>query len=122
MTLFPDAGLVRAQPSDPDGVVRFRVSPASRLFEGHFDGAPILPGVAQIALAFSACAERALPQGLLQGVRDVRFSRPLGPGDEIELELTAGGDPDSIRFDLRTRGQSATSGLLLFAPGDDARG
>ena len=93
--------------------------PDGRYFEGHFDNAPVLPGVIEIVMAVKACADRGLETGQLAGLRDVRFSRPLGPGDAIDVLLDHGRDPHSIRFEIRAAGQSAASGVLLFAAHDD---
>lgn len=95
--------------------------PDARLFDGHFDEAPVLPGVAQIAIAVKACADRGLERRPLTGLRDVRFSRPLGPADAIDVRLNPGREPGSIRFELHSGGQAASSGVLIFAPMDPVR-
>lgn len=88
------------------------------MFDGHFDGAPILPGVAHIALAIRACTEESGGPRPLSGLRDVRFTRPLAPGDEVEVLLREGEEADSVRFEIRSRDELASVGLLIF----EARG
>jgi hypothetical protein len=117
LTLFPNAGLDPIDEGAP-GVALVEGSPC---FDGHFDGAPILPGIAHLALALSACARESGRARVLIGLRNVRFSRTLGPGDEVEVVLAAGHLPHSIRFELRCRGAHASSGLLLFGPEGDRR-
>lgn len=95
------------------------MAPDSRCFDGHFEGAPILPGVAHFALALSALAGGEHNR-VLTGVRDVRFTRPLGPGDEVEVILAEGREPHSVRFEIRRDGRPASGGLLLFHPENDA--
>jgi 3-hydroxymyristoyl/3-hydroxydecanoyl-(acyl carrier protein) dehydratase len=113
----PESGVVRvAATSAPNQPVRFRVNASGRCFDGHFDGAPILPGVVQLAMALDVCAAWDDPPGRLLGVRDVRFSRPILPGDEVDVLLTAAHDPATFRFEIRADGEAVTSGLLLFAP------
>ena len=63
-------------------------------FTGHFPGRPIMPGVLIIeALAqVGAIALLSLPDfagriALFGGVDDVRFRRPVVPGDVLRLEL-----------------------------------
>lgn len=97
-----------------DGGWHFRISESSRCFDGHFDGAPILPGVAHIALALRACVTQAGKRRTLKGVRDVRLKRPLRPGDEVEVVLTEDPDGASVRFEIRSRGESVTIGHLQF--------
>lgn len=118
LTLFPNAGMV---PID-DSASRFSVAEDSRCFDGHFDGAPILPGVAHLALALAACERKAGRARVLTGLRDIRFKRPLGPGDEVEIILAGGEQPNSVRFDIRCRGEQASSGLLIFGPEGDWHG
>jgi len=94
----------------------FRLAAGDRVFEGHFEGAPILPGVAHLALALSAVAHGCWSGvGELTGLRDVRFTRALRPSDMVEVELTQGPLPGSVRFELRSGGATASRGLLLFA-------
>ena len=88
--------------------------PDARLFEGHFDNAPILPGVAQIALAAAACAELGWHTGPLRGVRDVKFTRPVGLGDAVDIRLSPGREAGAITFEIRSADQVAATGVLMF--------
>ncbi len=63
-------------------------------FTGHFPGNPIFPGVLQVeALAqVGAVAMLSLPENknklaLFAGIDDVRFKRPVVPGDTLRLEV-----------------------------------
>ena len=105
-----------AHPTAPLRSSRFLLPETSRCFEGHFEGAPILPGVAHLALALSACGREAGHPRVVTGVRDLRIKRPLGPGDEVEVALADGGEPSSVRFEIRCRGEAASVGVLVFAP------
>lgn len=95
---------------------------ASRCFEGHFEGAPILPGVAHLALALSACGGEPGRPRVLTGVRDFRLKRPLGPRDQVEVVLADGREPGSVRFEIRCHGEAASVGVLLFAPAQEGPG
>ena len=92
------------------------VVPDARLFDGHFDGGPVLPGVALLDLAAAACRARGLESGEFTGVRDVRFTQPVGPGEAVDIELIGIGAPGAVRFETRVKGQVVASGVLLFAP------
>lgn len=118
LTLFPRAGFEprSSPPGTPKGVVRFVVSEGSRCFEGHFDGSPILPGVAQVALVLTACAMEAGRSVELTGLRDVRFKRPIRPGDHVEVALSDGDDRTVVPFEIRCGGEAVTSGYLVVAP------
>jgi 3-hydroxymyristoyl/3-hydroxydecanoyl-(acyl carrier protein) dehydratase len=100
----------------------FRLAEDGRCFEGHFDGAPILPGVAHLALALTALERQAGRGCVLAALRDVRFRLPLHRGDEVEVVLIGGPGATSVRFEIRREGKLATSGLMMFKSDDDASG
>jgi len=63
-------------------------------FPGHFPGNPIMPGVLQVeALAqVAAVAMLSLPEnkgklGLFAGIDEVRFKKPVLPGDTLKLVI-----------------------------------
>jgi len=104
MTAMP--GFVRI------GENRFKFPADSAWFDGHFDGAPIVPGVAHLALALAACQT----DRILRGVRNVRFSNPIFPDDELEVVVDESGSGSSIRFEIRCHTGIATAGVLIFEP------
>ncbi len=67
------------------------------VFTGHFPGYPVMPGVliiesmAQAAaiLAFMSMDRKADPDSVFYfaGIDDARFKRPVGPGDQLRLEI-----------------------------------
>jgi 3-hydroxymyristoyl/3-hydroxydecanoyl-(acyl carrier protein) dehydratase len=121
VSAFPDAGFILLPClTAPARTSRWRVDEQSRCFEGHFEGQPILPGIAHVALALSACAEETGEARVLAGLRDLRFKHPLGPGDEVDVILADGRECASVRFEIRTRGEAASTGVLLFAYGTDS--
>ena len=107
MSLLPADTMAR-----DDGSWLFSLPDGHPAFVDHFPGFPILPGVAHVALALQAAQRRR--QAVLIGVRAVRFLRPIGPGEDIELVL---GEEllGSTRFELRTREGVASRGELLLA-------
>jgi 3-hydroxyacyl-[acyl-carrier-protein] dehydratase len=66
-------------------------------FQGHFPGAPVMPGVLQIAamaqvgaiLALREFADRAGKIPFFSGIERARFRRPVVPGDTLTLEVIA---------------------------------
>ena len=72
------------------------VSANEQFFQGHFPGAPVMPGVL-IVEAMAQCSAvlflRDLPERdsklfLFGGVDKARFRRPVIPGDQLILECT----------------------------------
>ena len=121
--MFGSAGLVLVAPASGEEAssFRFRLSPESRCFEGHFQGLPVLPGVAHLAMVAIAQAHRSGRERAVVAVHDLRFQRTLGPGDEVDVVLSDRAD-GAIRFEIRRSGAVASSGFVIFATEDDADG
>ena len=65
-------------------------------FAGHFPSRPILPGVAELALAWDALA-LDIP---LAGIAHARLRQLVYPGDRLEL-IARDAAPDRLRIDLK---------------------
>lgn len=71
------------------------ITATDEFFQGHFPGAPLLPGVLMIealtqASALLMCADPATPPAAtvrLRGVDDAKFRRHVVPGDRLDLEV-----------------------------------
>jgi 3-hydroxyacyl-[acyl-carrier-protein] dehydratase len=82
------------------------------LFEGHFPGRPILPGIAELVLVAAALA----PSGDASEVCAIPFARfreLVLPADLLELTATPRGE-GSVRFDARRAGTLVANGALTF--------
>lgn len=73
------------------------VSMNEALFQGHFPGNPIFPGVLQIealaqtgAIALLSLPELAGKTAYLGGVRKAKFRHMVRPGDTLRLEVSLG--------------------------------
>ena len=87
-------------------------------FQGHYPGAPVMPGVLIIE-ALAQCGailglydlpdrENRLP--LFSGINQARFRRPVVPGDTLMLEITA------LRVGTRVqkmRGEAKVEGVVV---------
>ena len=86
------------------------------VFQGHFPGYPILPGVLIVeALAQTGCvAALSLEEyknklALFAGVDKVRFKRPVRPGETLRLEVQL----EKLRRNIgRGRGTATVDGEL----------
>ncbi len=96
----------------------------SPAFRGHFPGRPILPAVAQLALAEQGLA---LASGAVAGspsitwISGLRLRRTVGPGDRLSLRLGAPGTSGSRRFEIRAEGGIVSGGTfraVLEEPGE----
>lgn len=105
----------RASTGEPADAWAFTLRADDPCFAGHFDGAPVLPGIAHVAIAIEACDQLSPPPGPLLAIDDLRFLQPLLPGDRCDVTVTR--EPSATRFEIRRDGVLASSGRLTFAAG-----
>jgi 3-hydroxymyristoyl/3-hydroxydecanoyl-(acyl carrier protein) dehydratase len=90
---------------------RLRVEVSSRAFAGHFEGQPILPGVAFLVIVGHALRAMGGPATSLKALPSVRFRQAVRPGDVLEV---AAGRPDAeglSRFEVKVAGALAVAGV-----------
>lgn len=92
---------------------------------GHFPGHPVMPGVliveamAQVgAVALLSSPENAGKIAFFAGIDEVRFKRPVVPGDTLAMEVAIVRARGAIGFGealAQVGGQTVCSGTLMFA-------
>jgi len=94
------------------------VTANEQFFQGHFPGAPVMPGVL-IVEAMAQCAAvlflRDIPERdeklfLFGGVDKARFRRPVLPGDQLIMEITVLQQRAST---VKVRGEAKVEGKLV---------
>ncbi|MCA9531526.1 MAG: hypothetical protein KC543_15460 [Myxococcales bacterium] len=94
---------------------RAYVPPDLAYLEGHFPGAPIVPGVAQIVALAEARARASWPDlGAPAGLRRVKFTAALRPRDSLTVTLERSGE--RVRFSIERGDEPCSRGTLLFSP------
>ena len=82
------------------------VTVSEEFFQGHFPGAPLMPGVLMIEALTQAAAMLAVERPgagprdrvTLRGVDHAKFRKPVVPGDQLRLEVSlAAGDGPIVR-------------------------
>ena len=96
---------------------RLRVERSSRLFAGHFDGDPVLPGVVHLLVVGHALRVLQGPEAALRELSSVRFRRAVRPGEELEVTVGAPDSGGGCRFEVRAGGERVASGRVRGAVG-----
>ncbi|HEY1892046.1 MAG TPA: hypothetical protein VGG63_16705 [Steroidobacteraceae bacterium] len=91
--------------------VALPIAAAHPAFDGHFPGAPVLPGVVLLDEAVRALELEAGGESRCWRVAAVKFLRAVLPGEALTLERErlAGG---AVRFTVRSAGQAVATGTL----------
>ena len=94
------------------------VTANEQFFQGHFPGAPVMPGVL-IVEAMAQCGailvlrsipDRAEKLFLFGGVDKARFRRPVVPGDQLIMEITVLAKRATT---IKVRGEAKVDGKLV---------
>ncbi len=100
------------------------VTANEEFFNGHFPGKPVMPGVlmveamAQVAgVLFLSQPEHKGKTPFFCGIDNVRFRRPVVPGDRLEFHakvLKVRGNTGKVEAEARVDGELVTGGELMF--------
>jgi 3-hydroxymyristoyl/3-hydroxydecanoyl-(acyl carrier protein) dehydratase len=84
------------------------------VFDGHFPGSPILPGVAQVDWAIAFARERfAMPPVFLR-LETLKFTHPARVGDVLELEMRWNAAANALQFEYRSDAGRHSGGRIVF--------
>jgi 3-hydroxymyristoyl/3-hydroxydecanoyl-(acyl carrier protein) dehydratase len=92
--------------------IAFTLRPDLPWLEGHFPGAPVLPGVAQVHIAVRLAEEI---WGFLPATFDVsrlKFRRIMPPTGEVALQLTRDAPKNRLSFAFALNGASSSEGVI----------
>jgi acyl-coenzyme A synthetase/AMP-(fatty) acid ligase/3-hydroxymyristoyl/3-hydroxydecanoyl-(acyl carrier protein) dehydratase len=87
-----------------------------RCLDGHFPGAPVVPGVAQLDWAIGWGREAFGLRGEVAEVTALKFQRPLLPGAAVALELTWNPERSTLGFKYTDAAGVYSSGKVLLSP------
>jgi acyl-CoA synthetase (AMP-forming)/AMP-acid ligase II/3-hydroxymyristoyl/3-hydroxydecanoyl-(acyl carrier protein) dehydratase len=104
---------------DQQRVLLELTAPADLLyFDGHFDIAPILPGVVQVEWAIHYGREYFALAGQFQGFSQLKFQQVIGAEVPVQLELEHDVAKGSLRFRYMSAAGQHSSGRVLLGDGD----
>jgi 3-hydroxymyristoyl/3-hydroxydecanoyl-(acyl carrier protein) dehydratase len=101
--------------------LRFTPAPTLPVFDGHFPGAPILPGVAQLdwAINWGREAFPAMPPHFTR-VDALKFQQVVPPGTALELALDWSAERATLGFRYHSAAGQHASGKVLFTEDGNA--
>lgn len=83
-------------------------------FEGHFDGAPILSGVAQIDWVMSLALSELEVAQAFEGIDVLKFQNVIMPGDELTMTLDHIPEKNQLRFQMQSGHRPLSSGRIVL--------
>jgi len=99
----------------PQAAVILDIVPQLRVFDGHFPGAPVLPGVVQLDWAIEFARQAfALPKRFLRA-EQLKFTHPVLPPLQLELALEWNDTARQLQFKFTSQRGQHSSGRLVFA-------
>jgi 3-hydroxymyristoyl/3-hydroxydecanoyl-(acyl carrier protein) dehydratase len=106
--------LVRMERMDSGYILHLHVPEDLYYFDGHFPHMPIVAGVCQLKWVIDAIQTHTGEILQLSALEDVKFLRPIFPGQSCVIELTYAPHPPSWRYQIYTEDtKRAASGCLL---------
>jgi 3-hydroxymyristoyl/3-hydroxydecanoyl-(acyl carrier protein) dehydratase len=95
-------------------IMEAAVGPDSPWFSGHFPGEPILPGIAQLAMALDAIKKLNQKNLRISGVKRIRFKQVIRPDDKLRITVAPHKkDALSYLFRIMVNGELASNGILM---------
>lgn len=90
------------------------MAPELDAFKGHFDEAPLVPGVVQMFWALEFCRQylRDIPHDAVEQVEALKFQHIIRPGQQVSLNLTLQGG--KLQFSYESGEFSHSSGKLVL--------
>jgi acyl-coenzyme A synthetase/AMP-(fatty) acid ligase len=121
LALFAESWTLEGSQAPEQRTVALTVPADWQFFRGHFDHFPILAGVVQLNEIVMREVRACWPEHRhLRRVTALKFRKPIGPGDALELELVRT-PPGKVAFELRRDGAVASSGTFEFLPTEPGR-
>jgi 3-hydroxymyristoyl/3-hydroxydecanoyl-(acyl carrier protein) dehydratase len=83
-------------------------------FNGHFDGFPVVPGVALIEWAVRAAEAHLVKNHIFSGMSQIKFQKFIKPNQIIRLSLDLNTESMNLKYKYHNVGIVYSSGILKF--------
>lgn len=120
LTLFgeqkrPCSPVIRNEIREEDGIrLSLLVPPELFYFDGHFPGAPILPGVVQVDWAIEFGRRLLGVNGPFLRLEQIKFQKTIRPGMEVEMLLRSLPVKSAVEFKITSAADAHSSGRIIF--------
>jgi hypothetical protein len=109
--------VVSAAVDDARQVLQLEVPPDLLFFDGHFDVAPVVPGVVLVDWAVAQVENAFGLKPPLVGIEVLKFQKLVLPGAALSLRLERLADGRGVAFAYESAEGSHASGRLRYTPG-----
>jgi AMP-binding enzyme/AMP-binding enzyme C-terminal domain/FabA-like domain len=103
---------------DASAMAELDVAEDLAVFDGHFTGAPIVPGVAQVDWVMALAPQKLAvpPRQRFARLDTLKFQSVIRPGSVVQLALTWQADAQALGFRLSSVAGPHASGKIVFHP------
>lgn len=91
------------------------IPPDLEWFDGHFPGAPVVPGVVQLKWAIEHARRCFAISGAVKGIEVLKFQRVINPHTEVTLTLDYSTPRGQVRFSYESAHGRHSSGRILLS-------
>ena len=88
-------------------------------FDGHFDVAPILPGVVQVDWAIHYGRQYFTLPAIFKGINALKFQQVIQPAQPVRLELLHDAAKGNLQFRYASDAGQHSSGRVVLLAGDE---
>jgi 3-hydroxymyristoyl/3-hydroxydecanoyl-(acyl carrier protein) dehydratase len=92
-----------------------RIPEGASWYDGHFPGAPLLPGLAQLALVETLIRRLLGPQAWIRSLSRVRFRQMLPPGTPLTITVVPRRQGSEFHFKIAAGTEVACNGVATCA-------
>jgi 3-hydroxymyristoyl/3-hydroxydecanoyl-(acyl carrier protein) dehydratase len=93
---------------------KVKIDSESPWFAGHFPGAPILPGVAQLGIVSDVISKFNKNDLYIKSLSRVKFKKLCKPGDLLVIYALSGNRENSYSFRIEVSKEEVCSGVLML--------